>query len=152
MNAGFTGTRNGLSEKQRNALREMIRELQPCYWHHGACLGSDEDGVIEVVAWERRMAQVVQIVAWPGLYARSPGDKSMQSKVALRLSDEVMPDQGHFNRNKRIVHECQLLVACPPAMTELSQGGTWFTIRHARKKGKAIAIIWPDGTVSKERG
>ena len=41
MRVGFTGTREGLTSAQRDALREVLRALAPSVLAHGDCVGSD---------------------------------------------------------------------------------------------------------------
>ena len=45
--------------------------------------------------------------------------------------------------------ETDMLVACPKGPEEV-RSGTWSTVRFARKRGKRIVIIMPDGTVTEE--
>jgi hypothetical protein len=48
------------------------------------------------------------------------------------------------------VDASQLLVAAPSGTTELRRSGEWATIRYARKLGRAIWLVFPDGTVHVE--
>ena len=41
MKIGFTGTQVGISEKQKEKLRELIVEYKPDEVHHGDCVGAD---------------------------------------------------------------------------------------------------------------
>jgi len=50
-------------------------------------------------------------------------------------------------RNRDIVDECDLLVACPGSDHEELRSGTWACIRYARKVKRKTIIIWPDGTL-----
>jgi hypothetical protein len=52
-------------------------------------------------------------------------------------------------RNHRIVDMTRVLVACPDG-EERQHSGTWATVRYARKRGKWIIIVYPDGTVREE--
>ena len=50
-------------------------------------------------------------------------------------------------RNRIIAARCDALLACPAEPDEQLRSGTWSTIRYARKAGKPITIIRPDGGV-----
>jgi len=46
------------------------------------------------------------------------------------------------------VNECDVLIAAPGEFVERKRGsGTWGTVRYARKLGRPLVIIWPDGVV-----
>jgi hypothetical protein len=45
---------------------------------------------------------------------------------------------------------CDVLIACPCDADEQNHGGTWYTVSYARKKGKRIIIVWPNGTLTEE--
>lgn len=52
-----------------------------------------------------------------------------------------LPEQP-LNRNKRIVDDCDILIALPIDVNkEELRSGTWSTIRYARSKGKKIIMI-----------
>lgn len=59
--------------------------------------------------------------------------------------------KGHLARNRDIVNESGIMLAAPAEMTEQARGGTWYTIKYARKVGKPLVIVLPDGTVTIER-
>jgi hypothetical protein len=46
-------------------------------------------------------------------------------------------------RNVNIAKETDLLIATPRESKEQKRGGTWFTVRHARKLEKEVIILWP---------
>lgn len=145
MIVGFTGTRNGLTEPQRDALLDEINQLKPRFWLHGACVGADAEAVTLVVKWSFSN-HPVRIFALPGKSANGPEEHSLQDERALYESHVVRETKTHFARNRDIVNECNVLVACPGTMEELDHGGTWYTIRCARKLNKRVVIIWPDGS------
>ena len=70
-------------------------------------------------------------------------EKRAYNKGAYRVCIVKMP----LDRNKDIVQEVELLVACPRQSFEEGRSGTWATIRAAFKAGKQVTIIWPDGRV-----
>lgn len=52
-------------------------------------------------------------------------------------------------RNRDIVDETEILIACPGHMHEELRSGTWSTIRYAVKIQRPHIIIWPDGLDSR---
>lgn len=145
MIVGFTGTRNGLTEPQRDALLDEINQLKPRFWLHGACVGADAEGVALVLDWAFKNHSV-RVFALPGKSASGPEEHSLQDIRALDDSHVIRETKTYFERNRDIVNECDVLVACPGTMEELNHGGTWYTIRYARKLSKRVVIIWPDGS------
>lgn len=143
MIVGFTGTRDGCTQEQLYKLGILLRVLvgkaeRIEEWHHGACLGADEEATIMI----HQLA--VRIVAHPSNLAK------MTSAVARGLSDEVLEEQSPLVMNGDIVKASDILIACPKEPTESLRSGTWSTVRAARKKGIPIWLIRPDGTVEKE--
>ena len=136
MRIGFTGTRHGMTAAQRKTFWKLIAELMPDSFHHGSCKGAD-------VQAARIVDQVVpdgQVVAHPV----PDGDDCQEPSGA---DDEVMPGKTHFARNRDIVNDCVLLIACPLHMERRERGGTWYTVERAAKAGNMVRIVWPDGTV-----
>jgi hypothetical protein len=150
MKTGFTGTRHELTAAQQRSLESI---LHPEYgrerweFHHGACKGADS--LAAQIAWGLNY----DVFAHPGQSA-SGGDNEWLCPVALEHSSEVLPTNTHFARNRDIVDATELLIACPnhgEPITKDSQGGTAYTINYARKRGKRIWIVRPDGTVEIEQ-
>lgn len=142
MKVGFTGTREGLTTEQHSSLCRWFREstTRPTFLLHGVCFGAD----VEAVEAFSVCCPGAMIVAYP------PVNKSMMSPTALHDSDERKPAAPYLERNHAIVDDCDVLLACPKGENEEQRSGTWATIRYARKQGKRIVILWPDGTVSGE--
>jgi len=140
MKIGFTGTRTGTTPEQHARLCRVVQELAPTEWHHGCCIGADSESVD--VVWE--YAKSAKIVAHP------PEKKGKMSYEALHISHEKRKPRPYLERNRDIVNEVEVLVACPDGEDEELWSGTWATIRAARKKGIRIVIIWPDGNVTDE--
>lgn len=131
---GFTGTQNGLTDEQRaNLLTHLANESLTL--HHGDCIGADAE------AHELAIATAQDVVIHPPLDER---------KRAFCTGGHVVWREplAYLDRNRAIVDECDKLLACPALMAEELRSGTWATIRYARRQGKPIAILWPDGTTS----
>jgi hypothetical protein len=142
LRAGFTGTRHGLSDAQRLRLGDGLRRLAPSELHHGCCLGADESAAV--------IASVHLAGCW--VVAHPPENTSLLSEAALRVSDERRDPLPYLERDAAIVDACDVLIACPRGMVEERSSGTWATVRMARRAGKRIVIVWPDGSVTRENG
>lgn len=140
MHVGFTGTRNQMPLVQIKALDNiMVEEIlfgedEEISAHSGDCLGADTTFYHQAVM--RGFRTIGHIPEKDDLRAFCEYDEERKSK-------------SYFARNRDIVDESDVLLACPKTMKEES-GGTWYTINYARKQEKPITIIWPDGTVTKE--
>lgn len=142
---GFTGTRKGLTAEQLAVFNETLavfnetvgRAIAPLEaFHHGSCVGADVEAAMAVAA----IFPTTRIIAHPGRVDDLWNGVSYVDHVTL-------PAKPPLARNRDIVEACDLLLACPYWMFERQRGGTWYTVRFARRMGKRVSIIWPDGTV-----
>lgn len=148
MRVGFTGTRQELTTDQHHALCELVKRLNAAdeitEWRHGACVGADCESVDVVRQW----APNAQRIAHP------PTNRSMISRQALDLSHVILDALPYLERNKAIVEALvdggDVLIACPKGEEEVRGSGTWHTIRHARRLGRHIIIVWPNGEITEE--
>jgi hypothetical protein len=142
MRIGFTGTRNGMTGRQRFSLRELLCEIAHPAVHvaasHGDCVGADEQ-FHRIV---RETFSYAFITAHPGFPSRSRVRANCQADVIAALTDP-------HTRNAEIVRESDLLIAAP--LDDSGKGGTWQTIRLARDKGMPVAIVKADGRIVRER-
>jgi len=132
---GFTGTRKGLSVKQKEVLLNFLSRISFSEVHHGDCIGADEQFHYLI----RRFFPYVRIVIHP---PRNPKYR------AFCKGDIILPEKDYLVRNKDIVNSSDIIIACPKENHEIQRSGTWMTIRYARKKRKKIIIVFPDGEVS----
>lgn len=136
---GFTGTRLGMTAPQLVSLDHVLKDLEPFFSvHHGGCKGSDEQFHKQIT---HDYPSVLRVIHW--------GDRE-----AWR-SDHAIGDLEHdpkpnLERNHDIVHQSDLLIAAPDSMTEMIHSGTWATVRYARKLGKKIILIFPQGVIKVE--
>lgn len=137
MYIGVTGTRNGMTDKQKAWFHNFVYSLdEPQMLVVGCAIGADTDAVVKANEAEWRIVG-------------HPCDiESQTSQVVLMLSDILKPRKPPLERNKDIVDNCFLLVAFPEGMAEEQRSGTWATIRYARKVKRNITICWPDGTTT----
>lgn len=134
---GFSGSRFGLSDMQKNILRHVVGDK--CgEFHHGLCVGGDADAH-DIV---REFKDFWKIIGHP------PANSSLR---ANRICDELRPEKPYLMRNKDIVDETAFLIGMPKQQSP-ETGGTWYTINYCRKQlvlhpEKAGMIILRDGTI-----
>tara|TARA_Y100000034_G_C6849587_1_gene385266 strand:+ start:817 stop:1242 length:426 start_codon:yes stop_codon:yes gene_type:complete len=137
MSVGFTGTQDGLTEKQSANLKEALQTLMRYSdFHHGDCIGADAQ------AHEIAVSLNYRIILHP---------PSNSNKRAFCLAHETRKPIGYLDRNTEIVKETKILIACPKEMTEQLRSGTWSTVRRAKKFNRNILILFPDGSIKKEK-
>lgn len=145
MRIGVTGSRNGLTMDQRAAFVDTVhnmvelrnfnyRPIEKDQLHHGACIGADEQMLLiaqnDFALWT---------VAHPSNLI------FLTTKI---LSHETREPKPPLERNHDIVDATEILIATPETFEEVLRSGTWATIRYAKKIGRPIKYIWPDGVVT----
>lgn len=131
---GFTGTREGMTEAQKSAFRQLVHKCSTL--HHGDCIGSDAEA--HAIAKSFGLKVITHPPLNPEFRAYCKGDN------ALAIA------KSYTERNRDIVNAAPCLIATPKEQTEVSKGGTWQTVRYARKQGKRVIIIWPNGATTEE--
>lgn len=129
---GFTGTQLGMTGQQLEAFRLKLIELACTEFHHGDCIGADAQ------AWEIARSLELRTICHP--------PKREIKRANTYPNDETRAPHDYLVRNRHIVEESDFLVACPAQMTEQLRSGTWATIREARRQGKVVYVILPNGT------
>lgn len=138
MKIGFTGTREGLSANQAVALEYFLRKFKPVIeFHHGCCLGADAE------AHDIAFRFNISIHAHPAKNPSLRMDYQDYRSVVL-----ICPKTTYLERNRNIVDSTEILIACPkedkePPSNRGRPGGTWYTIRYARKQKHTIYILYP---------
>jgi hypothetical protein len=132
MRVGFTGTQRGMTAKQQATLRRLLTNYQGCEFHHGDCIGADEEA--HDIAVELGLLPVVH----------PPSDPS---KRAWKPSTREIAPLPYLSRNAMIVAETQCLIAAPAGFREEQRSGTWATIRQAHHTLKPVILITPDGDI-----
>ena len=142
MHIGFTGTRQGTSLQQRDGIRWALFALSDTFtFHHGVCVGADAEAHMLVKTWRPRAK----------LYGH-PGPEGPYRAKGLEF-DMLYADKAYLERNRDIVDHSNLVIATPKEYSEPKSkrgGGTWYTIRYARKQGKPLTVIYPDGQIEEE--
>lgn len=134
MKIGFTGNQDGMNVRQRKEFANLMlwrwsvtgREDE---FHHGDCVGSDEQAHIIVRQIDH---------AWIAIH---PPENT--SKQAGMLGNESFPPKRYETRNHEIVDACDVLIATPSTEDEVLRSGTWATIRYAKRQHKPVIIIGP---------
>ena len=128
MKVGVTGTREGMTQHQKEQFALKIHELNTVEFHHGDCLGADAEAH-DII---RTVFPHIRIVVHPPLsdYMR-----------AFKVGDETRPPYDYIPRDKNIVDETDFLIGAPLTNDEVIRSGTWTTIRHARKTNKPHKVL-----------
>lgn len=133
---GFTGTREGMTDEQRQSLENLFRNAPGnSVLHHGDCIGSDEQAAKQADGFK------IATVCHP------PKSNKLRAFHDSAFTREPLP---YLKRDDAIVNESEVLIAAPCGFVEEVRSGTWYTVRRAREKGIKIYIIWPDGRVEVE--
>lgn len=133
MIVSFTGTQEGMTQRQKYALEDLLDELVVIELHHGDCIGADEE--VNLIA----LTIGIRIVIHP------PDDDN--KRAFCKGADEVREPKPYLVRNDDIAEEGEVLIATPKEYKEKVRSGTWATVRYARKKNKNIFVIYPNGRV-----
>lgn len=141
MKIGFTGTRAGLTEAQAKTLSAWLKTLLShgaAAAVHGDCVGADAE--FDALCAGLGMDRVCRPCDLPEFRAQT-GAKS------------IAAPEPPLDRNKRIVEDATLMLACPFGRKERYRGsGTWATIRAARRAERPLILVYPDGGDAVEPG
>lgn len=133
---GFTGTQKGMTNAQSAKLAEYMRETDKVYgnwaFHEGDCIGSDDEATH--LAWKT------------GAYVLCHLPLNNSKRAFNPNVHDTYDPKPYLERNHDIVDGSDELVATPAEMTEQLRSGTWATVRYAKKLGKPVRIIYPDGS------
>jgi len=127
---GFTGTHRGACPEQLTEAEARLRALREegfDEFHHGQCIGADE----QVAKIARTLGY--RVVAHPGL-ASDPANLMYRSDWDGNA--EVLEAKPFIARDHDIVNETEVMLATPVSREEHMRSGTWTTVRYARKKGR----------------
>lgn len=138
VNVGFTGSRRGMTELQLRAFLSILNRSWPRSFHHGDCVGADDEAA--TLVYEKRSG-ITRVIRHP------PTSGTLRANN--HCYHETRPEKPYLERNREIVDETQHLIAAVTGPEEI-RSGTWSTIRYARKLGRQITICWPDGKITEE--
>lgn len=136
---GFTGTRNGMTAKQAEAVIELLSHFTPSEFHEGDCKGADAE------AW--RLALAVRSepdMLWFPIHSHPP----IKEKHRAFLGGDVEHDpKDYLSRDVDIAKASVVMIATPSEYTEQTRSGTWYTIRQGRIHCATRRIVYPDGSI-----
>ncbi len=147
MRISFTGTQKGMTKEQRVTFLSLIEKLNPEEFHHGDCIGADEDAHSLVRAknsFHRVPSYLTTIIIHPPI---NPKKRAFCGPYQTK----ELPKKDYLARNHDIVDCADTLIACPKDIFEEKRSGTWATIRYAHKQKKKIWIILPSGKIDKPK-
>lgn len=134
---GFTGTRNGMTDAQRRMVDQFVCDTiggdteVRVVAHHGDCTGADAQ--FHVIARQYGAMMVGHL----------PVDETYRAFADVDDERDPLP---YLKRNQNIVDEATQMIAAPAGEVEQQRGGTWATIRMARRAKKPLIVVYPDGS------
>lgn len=131
MITGFTGTQDGMNQKQKDLTRVFLEMHAPAAVIHGDCVGADKD-------FDDICAELV--------ITRYCCPSDITAKRAFTDAIPLQEPKPPLERNHDIVDRSDELFACPKETHEVLRSGTWATIRYAQKMGKPVYIFYPYGS------
>ena len=127
MRIGFTGTSQGMTERQKIGLSDLLSSYVAAILHHGDAIGADAEA--HDIAIELGFAVVIQ--------------PAVETQRAFKTAADIRAAKPYLVRNKDIVRETALLIAAPAEPVEQLRSGTWSTVRYARRLGRRIRLLRP---------
>jgi hypothetical protein len=150
MHLGFTGTQVGLTQEQARRLAHVLQEVLTTHheviFHHGDCIGADMQAhaLFHDLAIDMQAPSGIVIHPPDNREKRAFADRVRHGSYA-RIPITLRAEFPYLTRNQHIVDETEMLVACPQGHAEALRSGTWATARAARKAGKRVYVVYPDG-------
>jgi hypothetical protein len=137
---GFTGTRFGMTDKQKETVARLLDKIGGTFFHHGDCVGADEEaaGIAGLLGYK--------LICHPPI--------KDEHRAYTKGNDYVLKPKSHFARNRDIVDETDILIGCPQydePITKQTMGGTAYTVNYSRKQSKPSIVVSPDGVARAER-
>ncbi len=138
---GFTGARAGMTPAQSRAVDALLARLaerhpeRPLCGLHGDCVGADAD--FDAICKRRGIPVKIRPASLPGLRAHCDSEALAEPRPPLV-------------RNREIVADSELLIACPRTRDEVLRSGVWATIRAMRRARRPLYLVAPDGALSVE--
>lgn len=139
MIVGFTGTREGPTPHQHDAMRYFLRGMPMTRFVHGGAIHCDTFAHTIVVA-----AHDIDIEIHPATVGVRSSVLNNPSP-RIKLFRALLPLQ----RNRVIVRRIHGLLAVPATDRE-GASGTWATVRYARELGLPIYIVKLNGRIVRD--
>jgi len=131
-----------MTEEQKNSLIQLLVTVawRSTVIHHGGCIGADA----EFDDMARKLHYFDHAVVHPCILV----DK--WAFIPTTDNDYILTVKPPLVRNQDIVEDSDVVIATPKEDHETLRSGTWATIRYARKAGKPLCIILPNGATFTE--
>lgn len=126
MRVSFSGTREGMSERQLALLEAWFKKYkdQVSLFSHGCCMGSD----MQAHALIRKIiGRKVFIAVFPSTSTRTRRPAPLDSNFVAKPEPPLIRDKKILAVGK------DMLVAAPLTILEVQRSGTWTNIRHAKR-------------------
>lgn len=136
---GFTGTRGGMTPEQKASFEAELWALPPgAAFHHGACVGADEEAVF--------LVHKVAAQTSPTWVAAHPGPKTRWDSQAAREASALCHGRKDYRpRNTDIVKACDVLCAGPPDPVPRRDPDDRQHRRQPRRAGRGLLARRNDG-------
>ncbi len=135
---GFTGTREGMNDSQKDHLREFLSayasEIETVV--HGDCVGADT----EFHALVREVLPEARIELRPGISGRDGSAKTR----AYNKGDHLHDSMPYAQRDRAIVDQCTYLIGAP--LDTAASSGSMRTLRYAAKVRKQGMVLLREGS------
>lgn len=142
---GFTGTQKGMTARQLAVLQDLLWEKEPVEFHHGDCIGADEQADANAIS-------VCTVVIHPPTDSKKRAFCHQPLGSIVKFWTIIRNPKPYLVRNHDIVDETTCLIATPRQMKPVKRSGTWSTVRYALQRGRRVAIVYPDGSVDRRNG
>jgi hypothetical protein len=144
MTVGFIGAKVGMTWKQAYSVRMRLTVLKAQgFTISRTGLSTMSDQRFHGLATELG----IRIIGHPGVRR----DGTCVS-IGNLVCDEVLPAKYLLDRDYDIVIGSDVMIATPGQFDEQRSGSaTWTVVRYTRQQKKSLYLIYPDGTVNKER-
>lgn len=141
MVVGVTGTRNGPTPQQHDAMRLFLRGMPIERLVHGAAPGVDTFAHDIVRTFHGQIPIELH-----------PSNLSYRSSLLTFPSGncEIYPELPPLERNRNIVNRIHGLLAVPATDKE-ANSGTWSTVRYAREIGCPVYVVRQNGRIVRDR-
>lgn len=128
---GFTGTRQGMNDYQKAALRKAMEAATldgiENILHHGDCKGADAE------------AHAIAVDLGWDIIIHPPTRRVMRAYCGDGAI--ILPPLDYLPRDEAIVNASRFIFAAPKSNEEEKRSGTWYTVRYARKMGKRVILL-----------
>jgi len=151
MHVGFTGSRYGMTDIQKKEFRTVFLRMQQMFdwiqFHHGDCVGSDEEAHLLVSQMFIDYKGGAIHIHPPTIDKNRAYCKSEHKKIEVVMHSPLTYDL----RNIELVKSSEIVIATPDAKRlQTRKGGTWNTIRYAKKLKTDLLILLPAGDLDED--